>query len=54
MIISKKVNIILKSGKQAKYYQNKGIKCVVGDIFKINISLLSNGSHVMIKIKCDN
>ena len=44
----------MKSGKQAKYYQNKGIKCVVGDIFKINISLLSNGSHVMIKIKCDN
>lgn len=43
----------MKSGKQAKYYQNKGIKCVVGDIFKIDIKDLHIGSEIKIKVKCD-
>jgi len=53
MILERNINIKLNSGKQVKYYQNKGFNCIIGDEIKIDIKDLQIGSGIKVKVKCD-
>lgn len=52
MIITREVNIKINN-YYYKYYSNLGYNVNIGDIIKIPVELLPNGSHVKITCKCD-
>ena len=53
MILEKNIKLKIGSNKQACYFNRKGFMCKIGDIIDIDVSQLTNGSHVIIKTKCD-
>lgn len=53
MILEEKINIKLTNGKLVNFFHKKGIKCVLGEEIEIDTNMLSVGSNIKVKVKCD-
>jgi len=53
MILERNIDLKIGNSGQINYFRKKGGEYKIGDIIKIDVSLLPNGSHTIINVKCD-